>query len=121
MPEKTKELPLYFKLYQLIKELNIVTKNFPKHQKYTLGNQIVEMAWNCIDAFIEANNLPTYQKKEKIVELSNNFDKLKVRIRMAQELDLISVRQFSRIQSEYADEAGSMIGGWLKWAGERGQ
>ena len=116
--EKT-EAPIYLKLYMLIKELDKMIRDFPKHQKYTLGNQTLELAWNCIDLVIEANNLPTWQKKQKIYELSDCFDKLKVRIRMAQELNLISVGQFSHIQCEYIGEIGNMIGGWMRWTGEK--
>ncbi len=111
-----KEAPIYLKLYLLIKELDKMVKDFPKHQKYTLGNQTMEMAWECIDLVIEANNSLFYQKKQKISQLSNSFDKLKIRIRMAQELGLISTGQFAHIQSQYMSEIGEMIGGWWKWS-----
>ena len=52
----------------------------------------------------------------KISELSNIFDKLKIRIRMAQELKLISEKQFAHIHTYYGREMGEMIGGWLKWS-----
>ena len=113
-----KEAPIYLKLYLLIKELDKMVENFPKHQKYTLGNQTMEMAWDCIDLVIEANNASFYQKKHKISELSDCFDKLKIRLRMSQELGLISTGQFAHIQSQYMSEIGEMIGGWMKWAGE---
>lgn len=96
-----------------------MVKNFSKHQKYTLGNQTINLAWKCLDAIIETNNVFFNQKKAKILELSACFDKLKIRLRMAQELDLISIGQFSYLQTVYLKETGDMIGGWLKWAGER--
>lgn len=113
---KGAEAPIYLKLYLLIKELDKMVKDFPKHQKYTLGNKTLELAWNCIDLVIEANNASFYQKKHKISELSDCFDKLKIRIRMAQELNLISIGQFAHLQSQYIPEIGEMIGGWWKWS-----
>ena len=109
-------LPIYLKLYQLIKFLYGRARNFPKQYKYTLGQDILSLGWRCIDLVMEANVLPDRDKKEKLLELSVVFDKLKLRLRMAQELDLISPRQFAHIQTNYIKESGEMIGGWLNWS-----
>ena len=93
-----------------------MVKNFPKQYKYTLGENILKLAWGCLDMVLEANLLPNEKKYQKIKELSTIFDKLKVRIRMAQELNLISVKHFSHIQTYYAKGVGEMIGGWLNWS-----
>ena len=74
------------------------------------------MSWRCLDLVLEANSMPNEKKYTKIKELSVNFDKLKIRIRMAQELNLISAGQFAHIQTYYAKEAGEMVGGWLAWS-----
>ena len=65
---------------------------------------------------VEANSLPNEKKYQKIKELSVEFDKLKIRLRMAQEINLISAGQFAHIQTNYAKETGEMIGGWLNWS-----
>lgn len=109
-------LPIYLKFYQLIKFLHEIVRNFPKHHKYTIGSTILDLAWKCLDLTLEANALPNEQKHHKIKELSMEFDKLKTRIRMTQEINLISPGQFEHIQTYYAKEAGEMIGGWLNWS-----
>ena len=109
-------LPLYLKIYQLIKFLYQTIRNFPKQYKYTLGENILDLSWRCLDLVLEANALPDKEKRPKILELSVAFDKLKLRLRMSQELNLISKRQFVHIQTYYIKEIGEMIGGWLKWA-----
>ena len=113
---QTQNLPIYLKLYLLIKALYLATKSFKKEYKYTLGNEILDLAWHCLDLTIEANALPNEKKKEKIQELSFAFDKLKIRLRMAQELNLVSKKQFVHIHINYFKEIGEMAGGWLKWA-----
>ena len=110
------QLPLYLKFYQFIKFLNEMVRNFPKHHKYALGGNILDLTWKCLDLVLEANGLPNDKKYPKIKELSIEFDKLKIRIRMAQEIKLISAGQFSHIQTYYAKEIGEMTGGWLNWA-----
>jgi hypothetical protein len=93
-----------------------MVRNFPKQYKYTLGENILGLSWRCLDLILEANSLPNERKYQKISELSIAFDKLKVRLRMIQELNLITERQFAHIQTYYAKEAGEMIGSWLNWS-----
>jgi len=110
------QLPLYLKLYQLVKFLYAAVENFPKQYKYTLGSQIINAAWRCLDLVLEANSRSGREKHEKILELSLTFDKLKIRLRLAQEISLLSEGQFAHLQTYYCLEVGGMIGGWLKWA-----
>ena len=114
MPKKN--FSLYHKTYQLLKILYATVKNFPKEHKYTLGREIIDLAWGCLDLAVLANKSPDDRKKTKIDELSEVFDKLKLRIRMAQEIDLLSIGQFAHLEENYLLEIGREIGGWLKWS-----
>lgn len=113
---KNQKLPLYLKLYQFLKFLYEATRNFPKQYKYTLGEDILNLTWRCLDLVLEANVLPHEEKYSKILKLSLTFDQLKIRLRMAQEIDLLSKGQFAHLQTNYVKEIGEMIGGWLRWA-----
>ena len=84
--------------------------------KYTLGESLLEIAWQCLDLVLEVNHLSNEHKFAGLQKLSLSFDRLKLRIRMAQELEIISVRQFTHLQTVYLKEIGEMIGGWHKWA-----
>lgn len=114
-----KQFSLYHKLYQLIKILYRTVKNFPKEHKYSLGGEILELSWQCLDLTIEANTLPNDRKAPKISELSANFDRLKMRIRMGQEIKLLSPGQFAHLEENYILEIGREIGGWSRWAVSR--
>ena len=109
-------LPLYYKLFGLIKYLNEITRNFPKAHKYSFGKDILRLIWSCMDLLVEINALRKQEKYSKILELSIAFDCFKIRLRMAQEIGLISKRQYVHIQSFYVKEIGEMTGGWLKWS-----
>jgi len=115
---QVQHLPLYLKFYQLTKYLYERTRNFPKQYKYTLGQNILDLSWACLDLLVAANVLSREKKYAKILELSIAFDCLKVRLRMAQEIGSISTKQYVHIQSFYLKEIGEMIGGWLKWSAE---
>ena len=110
------QLPLYHKIYQMIKILYRTVKNFPKEHKYSLGKEMLDFSWQCLDLTMEANALPNDQKAPKISQLSQIFDKLKMRIRMGQEINLLSIGQFTHLNENYLLEIGREIGGWMKWA-----
>jgi len=116
---KNQKLPLYLQLYQFLKFLYKMTRNFPKQYKYTLGQNVLDLTWRCIDSVLEANVSSNSEKYQKILRLSVAFDQLKIRLRMAQEINLISKKQFSHIQTYYIREIGEMVGGWLRWAALR--
>lgn len=110
------KLPLYRKLYQLIKILYKIFKNAPKQYKYSLAEDALSLCWQCLDLIFDINALDNSKKHEKILCLSSCFDKLKLRLRMMQELNVISQKQFVHLYGNYLKEIGEMIGGWLGWA-----
>lgn len=111
------EPKIFLKLFKFIVDLNEFVRNLPKHYKYSLGQETMDMAWRCLDLVLEANFYYTPRiKKQKINELSLTFDKLKLRIRMFQELNLIKTKKFQMYQLHYLKNIGGMIGGWIKWA-----
>lgn len=112
---KSKIPPLYLKIYQLIKYLYCVTSQFRKEYKFTLGSSILDLSWNMLDLTVEANFSPNTQKAIAIKKISSDFDKLKLRVRMAHELKLISHRQYGHIILQF-EEIGKMLSGWLSWA-----
>jgi hypothetical protein len=106
------ELPLYKKLYALIKALYDLIRSFPKEHKYVIGQDILLSAWRCLNLVIEINPLPDEAKKPLKHALIVDYDKLKLRLRMAAEIGLIKEGQFVHLQENYVLEIGRMIGGW---------
>jgi hypothetical protein len=115
---QNQHLLLYFKFYQLTKYLYERVRNFPKQYKYSLGQNILDLSWSCLDLLVAANAFSREEKHLKVVSLSIAFDCLKVRLRMAQETGALSVKQYVHLQSFYLKEVGEMIGGWLKWSSQ---
>jgi hypothetical protein len=109
-------LTLYLKLFQMTKYFYGQIKNFPREYKYTLGQEIINLCWRCLDQTVRANARPRDERHVEIKKLNVFFICLKLRLRMAQEINILSARQYVHIQSNYIQEAGRMIGGWQKWA-----
>ncbi|MFA5197389.1 MAG: four helix bundle protein [Patescibacteria group bacterium] len=114
--QNNNNLALYNKLYGLTKYNYVMVKNFTKEYKFTIGSDICVLSWACLDLLIEVNILKNKDKHPKLSLLSGAFDKLKLRIRLAQEIKLISTGQFAHLQENYLIEIGRMIGGFLNWA-----
>ena len=112
--------PIYHKLYQLTKRMYIIVHNMPREYKFTLGEDSLRILWECLDIFMVIRVLPKSERREKIWELSFAFDRLKTRVRMMQEIGLVSERQFADLQENYILPTGKMIGGWYNWSEEEG-
>ncbi|PIX16387.1 hypothetical protein COZ71_07810 [Candidatus Desantisbacteria bacterium CG_4_8_14_3_um_filter_40_12] len=109
------DMPLYISMYKLLKYLYLLVRNFRKEYKYTLGQTILECAWDVLDEIISANTVPNNEKSAIILSASASFDRLKSRLRMAHELKLIAHKQYAHIISQN-EEIGKMLSGWYAWA-----
>jgi len=108
-------LPIYIRTYEFIKFIYRLVRQFRKEYKYTLGKELQQIIWQVLDEIIRTNSLPDSQKREGIEEISQLFDKFKIRFRFAYEIGLMTDKKFGIAQKEI-EEIGKMIGGWQKWA-----
>lgn len=113
---KNFKLPLYHALYKLVKYLYDIVHNMPREFKYAIGQDIINIAWQCLDKALKCSYAAGTEKAENIKDLSLLFDCLKFRLRMASEIGAFSEGSFAHLQENYLNEIGKMLGGWLKWA-----
>jgi hypothetical protein len=106
-------LPIYIKTYKFIKFVYRIVQQFRKEYKYTLGAELQQIIWQILDEIIRTNSLPDNQKREGLEEISQLFDKFKIRFRFAYEIGLMTDKKFGIAQKEM-EEIGRMIGGWQK-------
>lgn len=106
---------LYLAIFKLIRYLYTLIKNFPKEYKYTLGEDIIKLAWATLDCVASANILPNNEKKAYILKASLTFDKLKFRLRLSHELKLVSNKQEAYL-IEQNTQINKMLTGWMKWS-----
>lgn len=105
-------MPLYLQLLDLLKTEYSYVHNLDKEYKYSLGEDIIKITWHLIDLFIEAQT--NYQDKKLIVlEIAQQFDCLKLRIRFLTELKQISLQQTTFVNGQLVN-IGKMIGSWQK-------
>lgn len=107
-------LPIYIKTYNFIKVISLITRQFKKEYKYTLGAELQQIVWQILDEIIIANSLPDKDKKKAMENISTLFDRFKIRLRFAFEIGLMTGSKFGLIQKDI-EEIGKMIGGWQKY------
>ena len=110
MPEPTtiKAVP---KLYDVIVWILSQVEKFPRAQKFTLGDRIVNLALDTLELLIEATY--TRQRSELLRRANIQLEKLRFLIRLSHDFKLISPRQYKYISGEI-NEVGKLVGGWIK-------
>ena len=99
------------KLYDVIMWLLGRVEKFPRSQKFTLGDRIVNTSLDILDTLIEA----TYTRKRlPLLQKANvQLEKLRFLIRLCHDFKLLSSKQYAYISNEI-NEVGKLIGGWIK-------
>ena len=105
------ELPVYRDTYKLVLEFFLTTKNFPKEYKYSLGRDMERDVLVLMRCIYRAN-----RAKEKNVflnEFLDNFEILKLEIRVCVDLKLVSIKRQS-ILADLMNTIGKQVVGWKK-------
>jgi len=112
------EIPIFKKAYSLIKEFYIFELDFPKKDRYTLGQRCESVMLEILEGIMLAAQSSKEVKVVILQKVSNKLDILKVLIRLATELNILSEKRYIVCQN-HIQEIGKMLGGWLKSTRER--
>ncbi len=86
-------------------------ENFPRDQKFILGDRIQKTVLDVLEALIEATY--TRERRAHLARANLGLEKLRFFFRIAVEMHYLDKRRY-----EYAarslDETGRLIGGWMK-------
>jgi four helix bundle protein len=100
--------------YDLLKHTGDLIKNFPRDQKYILGDRIYNLVADLLEMYIEAFYSGDKARKKEMLQRANiQLEKMRFFIRIAYESGLFSSGKY-RQTSELIDEIGRMTGAWIK-------
>ena len=105
----TQELPIYRDTYKLILLIFDSTKHFSREYKYTLGQDIKRDGIGLVRSIYRANR--SQEKRQYLEEYLDNFEVLKLEVRLCSDLKLISIRRFVEI-SQLMEQIGKQATGW---------
>jgi hypothetical protein len=107
-------IPLTNKLYLLYKFTYSCLKNFPKKERYALGQKIENTILELLADTFYTNQLPNNLKENQILKLNSKNKTLKLLFRLAYEISAINFKQYLTAQ-DYLQQTGKMFGGWNKY------
>ena len=87
--------------------------DFPKKDRYTLGQRCEEHILQVLEGVMLAAQTGRADKLPILESVSNKLDILKVFIRLANDLDVLSDNRYILCQN-HIQEIGKMLGGWIK-------
>ena len=102
-------LPIYIDTYKLILLLFERSSNFSREYKYTLGQDIKRDGISLVRSIYRANR--STEKRQYLEEFLDNFEILKLEIRLCKDLKLISIKQLAEI-SKRLDIIGKQATAW---------
>ena len=91
--------------------------SFPKNQRFIFGQRLADRALTVLELLVEA----AYSRnKQRLLERANReIEVLRWLVRMATDRGLLTKRQYLHCCGLLV-ECGSMVGGWLKQASDKG-
>lgn len=103
------DLPVYRDTYQLILKIFEYTKDFGREYKYTLGQDMKKDALKLVRHLYRANK--TANKKKHLEDFLDDFELLKLEIRISTEMKLLSIKKQAAL-SILLERIGKQVTGW---------
>ena len=113
---KYSHIPIFQKTYTLTVNVYKASSNFKKEYKYTLGEKLKLACHDLLDLIVIINS--SEDKLEFLEKLNNKLESLRIHLRLAFDLKIISAGHLGKLNKEI-DEIGRQIGGWQKWAANK--
>jgi hypothetical protein len=104
-------LPIYKGTYDLLMRISIATKNFPREQKFTLGQKLRDEVLELIVFIYRANSVP--DRSAHITAIVERIQVVEVMIRLAHDLRVLPRNHYVGLV-EMTDSLARQAQGWLK-------
>ncbi|MBF0503987.1 MAG: four helix bundle protein [Candidatus Omnitrophica bacterium] len=106
-------LPIYKLTYELLGRVMLVTKDFPRDHKYTLGQKLRDEIISCIVLIYRANSS---EEKVKIInEILEKILVMELLIRLSHDMHILSIKHYAGLV-EMTESLSRQAEGWKKSA-----
>ena len=111
------KLIIYQKTYEFLLELYNLVRQFPKSEKYVLGQRLENTTISIIENVIEANMRIEKDKLPFLITANVELEKLRIYLKLSKDLHFLSIEQHKRMDSKLG-EIGRLLGGLIKRFGK---
>ncbi|TSC61906.1 MAG: hypothetical protein Greene041614_829 [Parcubacteria group bacterium Greene0416_14] len=107
------DIPIFKKTYDFMREFYVFELDFPKKDRYTLGQRCEFYIIDVLEGVMIAAQTEKNKKLQILEGVSNKLDLLKVFIRLSADLKILSDKRYIVCQN-HLQEIGRMLGGWMR-------
>jgi len=111
------DYPLYAGWRRIVEYLLDLCGKFPKNVRFNLAGRLTNMSMDVLEGIIEA--IYAKEKPGILGKANLNMEKMRALLQICVNKKYISIRQYEYISTEI-NEAGRMLGGWMKSCKEQG-
>jgi hypothetical protein len=101
---------------RVVEEVLKRTGDFPKKARFTFSGRIDNLALDIIEAIVEAR-YSRKRRRERLHEVNLKLTRLRVLLRISHQQRYLSHAAYEQL-SRLINEAGRMVGGWVKVSGD---
>ena len=109
--ERTAELTVISKTYDLILWSCHHTGRFPRRHRFVLGERIERSLYDLLEKLIQARY--TRERQGLLRQANLTLEVLRFQMRLAKDLQCLKVKSYGRA-AKTIDEIGRLVGAWLK-------
>ena len=109
--QKTEELIVITKTYDLILWSCSHTSRFPRQHRFVLGERLERTLYDLLETLIQAKY--TRDRKSLLGDTNLKLELLRFQVRLAKDLQCLRANSYE-FASKQINEIGNMVGGWLK-------
>ncbi|GAB4570374.1 MAG: hypothetical protein Kow0047_23960 [Anaerolineae bacterium] len=110
-----KDSPIFAKTHELLLWLIPSTLRFPREQRFVLARHLQDTALDLQEQLLEAALSTGRAQRAALKRADVALAKLRYHLRLAQDLALLSERQYAHA-ARLVTEIGRLLGGWMKGA-----
>jgi hypothetical protein len=107
------KLKICQKLYDFNSWMLLLVNRFPASHRFLLGSKIFQLGFELMELSAQANQVIGQEREVLQKQLANKMDSLRLAIRLAKDLRLISYKQYSQAADRTA-EITRMLNSWRK-------
>ncbi|WP_052337895.1 diversity-generating retroelement protein Avd [Chloroflexus sp. Y-396-1] len=109
-------IPLFAKTYDLLRWLIPTTLKYPREHRFALALRTQQAAFEFNELIVMARK--SRDKRELLIRADAHLEQLRLYVRLAHDLKLLSLRQYEYVSREISG-LGALLGDWMKRSGVR--
>ncbi|MBI2454082.1 MAG: diversity-generating retroelement protein Avd [Parcubacteria group bacterium] len=106
--------PLFKKVYDLYKEFYFCLRDFPKTERYSLGQKCNLLIAELLEHVFQVNYAHKSGKLVYLEQASLKLNLLRIYLRLAKDIRVLKDEEYIYFQTEI-EEIGRMLGGWSRF------